>query len=62
METTINNQEQLRAAVTTLNASVIGMCNNNSIEDIVQKFTDAKDLLIAIYKYNVLLAQQETKH
>lgn len=53
MEHVIKTQEELRVAVTKINANVIGMCNTGKIDDIIALFTESKDLLIAIYKHNV---------
>lgn len=49
----IEEYKDLHAAVKTLDAHVIQMCNDTNIEDIAKNFVAAKDLLIAIYKYNV---------
>ena len=49
----INNSNDLRAAVTYLTANVNAMCNASDINVIIQNFTQAKDKLIEIYKYNV---------
>ena len=49
----INTREDLNIAITQLRAHSIQMCNDTSIEDVAKNFVIAKDLLIAIYKYNV---------
>lgn len=51
MEKTINNREELRAAVVLLNSNVTNMCNTQDIDVVCANFNDAKDLLVAIFKY-----------
>ena len=53
MEVKITNSVELNSAVSLLQAHSIQMCNDTSIEDVSKNFVIAKDLLIAIYKYNV---------
>lgn len=53
MEVKITNSVELNSAVSLLQAHSIQMCNDTSIEDVAKNFVAAKDLLIAIYKYNV---------
>ena len=45
--------KKLNSAVAQLRAHSIQMCNDTNIEDVANNFIAAKDLLIAIYKYNV---------
>ena len=49
----INTREELNSAVAQLHAYSIQMCNDTNIEDVTKNFVTTKDLLIAIYKYNV---------
>ena len=49
----INTREDLNSAVAQLRAHSIQMRNDTSIEDAAKNFVIAKDLLIAVYKYNV---------
>ena len=53
MEPKITNSVELNSAVSLLQAHSIQMCNDTNVEDIAKNFVAAKDLLIAIYKYNV---------
>lgn len=53
MEVKITNRTELNSAVTQLQAHVIQMCNDTSVEDVAKNFCAAKDFLIAVYKYNV---------
>ena len=54
METpAIQNMNDLRSAVVKLTANVNNMCNTNTTEDVVDAFIAAKDLLVAVYKFNV---------
>lgn len=53
MEVKITNSVELNSAVSLLQAHSIQMCNDTSVEDVAKNFVIAKDLLIAIYKYNV---------
>lgn len=48
----ITTNEELRAAVTLLTAHVNNMCNTKDGNDVVKSMSEAKDLLINIYKYN----------
>ena len=50
---TIKNNNDLRTAATLINANVNNMCNSKDMDSIVKSFVEAKDLLIAIYKYSV---------
>ena len=52
METTITNATELRSAVAKLTSSVNNMCNTNDMEEVIQQFLIAKDLLLDVYKYN----------
>ena len=54
METTvIQNMNELRSAVVKLTANVNNMCNTTTTEDVIDAFIAAKDLLVAVYKFNV---------
>lgn len=48
----ITNDTELRSATILLNANGLSMCNAKTIEELVEHFSGAKDLLIEIYKYN----------
>ena len=54
----IQNANELRAAVTMLTANVTTMCNTNDVEEVIKTFCKAKDLLINIYKHNVVRLQK----
>lgn len=54
----INDMNELRTAVTMLTANVNNMCNTTDIEQIIKAFCESKDLLIDIYKYNVVRVQK----
>lgn len=54
----IQNANELRTAVTLLTANVNNMCNTNNIDDVIAAFCESKDLLINIYKYNVIRLQK----
>lgn len=49
----ITNETELRSATILLNAHSLAMCNETTQEKIVERFCEAKDLLIAIYQYNI---------
>ena len=53
MEVKSTNSVELNSAVSLLQAHSIQMCNDTNIEDVRKNFVAAKDILIAIYKYNV---------
>ena len=53
MEQTIKNVNELRSAVTLLSARVNNMCNATTTEEVAVEFSEAKDLLVAIFKFNV---------
>lgn len=48
----VTNATELRSATILLNSNSLSMCNAKTMEELVQHFGDAKDLLIEIYKYN----------
>lgn len=48
----ITNEKDLRSATILLNASGLSMCNAKTVEELVEHFGTAKDLLIELYKYN----------
>ena len=52
MATPVTNATEQRSATILLQASALNMCNARTKEDLVKNFTDAKDLLIELYKYN----------
>lgn len=54
MEPTINNVNDVRSAVALLSARVNNMCNAATTEEVAIEFSEAKDLLVAIFKFNVL--------
>lgn len=54
----IQNANELRTAVTLLTANVNNMCNTNEIDEVIKTFCESKDLLINIYKYNVVRLQK----
>lgn len=56
----INNNEELRAAVTLATNSLYVMCNTKDTAELLKAFTDAKDNLIEIYKYNHLRINDNT--
>lgn len=62
-EKTINNATELNSAVALTTNHLYNMCNSKDIGDIIKSFTEAKDYLIAIYKYNVekLTAEKDLK-
>lgn len=62
MKIEIKTQADLNGAVKTLLNCVTGMCNSNSMEQVVSLFTDTKDLLIAIYKFKVSLIEKTPKN
>lgn len=49
----IENNNDMRTAVTYLTANVNEMCNTNDVDNVMKCFCEAKDRLIEIYKYNV---------
>lgn len=51
--TTIKNIEDVRAAVVTLTSNLNNMCNATTTEAVSNEFISAKDLLVALFKYNV---------
>lgn len=53
MEEIITTREQLNAAVTTLHACVLDMCNTTDSERVTEDFIAIKDKLVALYRYNV---------
>ena len=54
----IQNANELRAAVTLLTANVNNMCNTDDLDEVIKAFCESKDLLINIYKYNVVRLQK----
>ena len=53
METKIKNQDELRATVVLLNANINNMCNATNTESVSKEFVEAKDRLVALFKFNV---------
>lgn len=49
----IKNRTDLNSALSQLHAYTVQMCNDTNVEDVSTHFIMAKNLLIAIYKYNV---------
>ena len=54
----IQNANELRTAVTLLTANVNKMCNTNDINEVINTFCESKNLLINIYKHNVVRLQK----
>ena len=52
-EKKINDSKELNGAVAFTTNHIYNMCNAKDLDDIINSFTEAKDYLIAIYKYNV---------
>ena len=48
----ITNDTEQRSATILLNHHCLTMCNDKTMDKLVEDFTQAKDLLIEIYKYN----------
>lgn len=48
----ITNDTEQRSATILLNANGLSMCNAKTSEELVEHFSQAKDLLIELYKYN----------
>lgn len=48
----ITNDSEQRSATILLNHHSLAMCNAKTMENLVENFAEAKDLLIEIYKYN----------
>ena len=60
---TIITRQDLNAAVANLYAHTLNMCNEKTLDDVLKNFVEAKDYLIAIYKYNVdKYSSEENKH
>lgn len=47
----VKNYNDLHTAVTQMNAAVIQLCNAKTQEELQTSVTDAKDILVAIFKY-----------
>lgn len=60
MEIQIKDQNELRSSVAKLNADVIAVCNAKTIDEMATHFVEAKDLLIAVYKYSAEKLVKET--
>ncbi len=54
----MTTKEELRTAVTLLTANVNNMCNTTDINEVIKAFCESKDLIIDIYKYNVVRLQK----
>jgi hypothetical protein len=48
----IKNNNDMRAAATLINDNMLKMCNSNNIDDIVKYFSDTKDMLVELFRYN----------
>lgn len=48
----IENDAEQRSAVIMLNHHTLGICNEKTMDKLVEHFCEAKDLLIELYKYN----------
>lgn len=55
----IKNRKELEEANVLVKVNCLNMCNAKSIEEVAKAFTEAKDNLIAIYKYNVTRLQDK---
>ena len=53
-EKKVTNYNELRDAVALINEGVLNMCNASTTEEVLEAFTPAKDLLVAVFKYNVI--------
>ena len=53
METKINNMSEVRGTIARITHHLNNMCNTNETEDVSANFIEAKDLLIALFKFNV---------
>ena len=49
--TEVKNETDMRSAVILMNAAATSMCNAKTIEDLNEKMFDAKDTLLALYRY-----------
>jgi hypothetical protein len=52
METKIESMNDIRGAVAILTSKVYEMCNAKTVEEVNTAMSEAKDLLIATYKFN----------
>jgi len=59
----ITNDTEQRSATILLNHHSLAMCNDKTMDKLVENFAQAKDLLIEIYKYNAkrIVESQEKK-
>lgn len=48
----IKSMEDIRGAVAVLTSKVYAMCNAKNTDEVNEAMSDAKDLLIATYKFN----------
>ena len=53
MEVKVNNQNDMRAMVVLLNSNINNMCNATNTDDVSKEFVEAKDRLVALFKFNV---------
>ena len=58
MELKMNNQNDMRSMVVLLNANINNMCNATNTEDVSKEFIEAKDRLVALFKFNVERTQR----
>ena len=54
----MTNNAEIRSTAAVLTAKINEMCNSNNTEEVISKFVEAKDLLIALYKLNVEKVQK----
>lgn len=47
------DMNNIRGCVSLLQANVNAMCNAKTTEEIIDAFVNSKDLLIAIYRFNI---------
>ena len=55
----ISTNEELRSAIIMLDAKVKSMCNTKTNEEVNSLFMEAKDILIALYRYNFSRTKDE---
>ena len=53
MEVKVNNPVEMRAEVVQLTANINNMCNAKDIDTVSKEFIEAKDRLVALFKFNV---------
>ena len=58
MEKKINTPEEMRIVAVVLNSNINQMCNATNIEEVSKAFVEAKDNLVALFKFNVERVQK----